>query len=395
MKVKKIQKAKEKNAMLMRMLSIFLGLAALAALFWMGYSWRLTVHPGISTAVANTDLQRMNLPERIDNFAQNGKADSLNSYLAENQVIRKIYRIEEGAPVPSPNESCFGEVTPEEVDVVMDVIEAARESGLLEGQDLVFSPDADFVRNSKIYYYYDESILVINWRQNYGSDRLTLSEIKIGDGSQFRRKIADDTYGSAKQYFCSDFDKQIEAVVCMNADFYSFRAQGITCYEGEIHRFERSLDTLFIDENGDFLFYHRGTDTTKEEMQQFVDDNRVKFSLSFGPVLVENGELQTVSNYPIGQPLEDYSRAGIGQMDERHYLYASLAYLNADNPGATMQTFGNVMYELGAWQAYNLDGGQTAELYFHGKILNYLDFSNERTVSDVIYFSTAIPEEEQ
>ena len=40
--------------------------------------------------------------------------------------------------------------------------------------------------------------------------------------------------------------------------------------------------------------------------------------------------------------------------------------------------------------AYCLDGGQTGEMVFQGRPYNHIDFGVERTVSDNIYFASAI-----
>ena len=52
------------------------------------------------------------------------------------------------------------------------------------------------------------------------------------------------------------------------------------------------------------------------------------------------------------------------------------------------------MLPKGVQKAYTLDGGQTAEIVMFGAPINHVDFGFERTVSDIIYFATAIPEEE-
>ena len=36
------------------------------------------------------------------------------------------------------------------------------------------------------------------------------------------------------------------------------------------------------------------------------------------------------------------------------------------------------------------DGGQTGELVFNGQIYNRIDFDAERTVSDILYFASAV-----
>ena len=53
------------------------------------------------------------------------------------------------------------------------------------------------------------------------------------------------------------------------------------------------------------------------------------------------------------------------------------------------------MYIKGCQKAYELDGGQTSILIMNGEAINHVDWGNERTMSDIIYFATAIPEDEQ
>ena len=49
------------------------------------------------------------------------------------------------------------------------------------------------------------------------------------------------------------------------------------------------------------------------------------------------------------------------------------------------------MVEKGVVNAYNLDGGQTGEIVINNEIINHIDFGEERTVSDMMFFATAMP----
>ena len=50
------------------------------------------------------------------------------------------------------------------------------------------------------------------------------------------------------------------------------------------------------------------------------------------------------------------------------------------------------MAELGCQQAYNLDGGNSAEMVFGDQIFKGMPGGDERSLSDIIYFATAVPE---
>ena len=333
----------------------------------------------------------VNLSSGLETYYENAKIDILSDYLSENEVMHKIYKIEEGMSVPLPSQECYGTFTYDEAAGISDIYAKALKCGLIDEGEMIFDPDSENLASyAKVNYYYDDSILVIIWKEYVDNHEITYAEVKIGDPSQIRRKLAGDKYGSSAQYYCSELTGQANAVIGMNADFYAFRSLGTTCYDGTIYRTNNTLDTLFIDENGDFVFLKRGFDLGKEELQQYADSINADFAISFGPALIENGELLDIKSYPIGEINETYSRAGIGQLSERHYLYMTVGY--GKGTVMTLPEFAGYMYEKGVVMGYNLDGGQTGELVMNGKIYNSVDFGNERSVSDIIYFATAIGE---
>lgn len=372
---------------------------SLCIIYWMIFN----IHPAYTPEVYEKSGLRANMSEQLNTFSSNNKINVVNQYLSEDSVIRKIYKIPEGTLVPAkPNPECYGELAPSDASMMQDVIDQAKKYGLLEGQNLVFDPNQELYQRGKIKYYLDETILVICWKELIDNRLISFVEVKVSDGSQFRRKIAGDSYSSSMQYYCTELTSQSNAVVGLNADFYAFRNLGITCFDGTIYRFGESpyekyqlyncLDTLWVDKNGDFSFFERGTATTKEDLQQYVTDNDIKFCISFGPILVKDGVAQTTNTYPIGQTNENYSRAGIGQVDARHYLYMMVG--NEGPMTCTTNEFAVYMQQKGVIQGYNMDGGQTGEIVMNGAAYNYIDFGNERAVSDIIYFATALEESE-
>ncbi|MCQ2542176.1 MAG: phosphodiester glycosidase family protein [Lachnospiraceae bacterium] len=372
---------------------------SLCIFYWMIFN----IHPAYTPEVYEKSGLRANMSEQLNTFTSNNKINVVNQYLSEDSVIRKIYKIPEGTLVPAkPNPECYGELAPSDASMMQDVIDQAKKYGLLEGQNLVFDPNQELYQRGKIKYYLDETILVICWKELIDNRLISFVEVKVSDGSQFRRKIAGDSYSSSMQYYCTELTSQSNAVVGLNADFYAFRNLGITCFDGTIYRFGESpyekyqlyncLDTLWVDKNGDFSFFERGTATTKEDLQQYVTDNDIKFCISFGPILVKDGVAQTTNTYPIGQTNENYSRAGIGQVDARHYLYMMVG--NEGPMTCTTNEFAVYMQQKGVIQGYNMDGGQTGEIVMNGTAYNYIDFGNERAVSDIIYFATALEESE-
>ena len=54
-----------------------------------------------------------------------------------------------------------------------------------------------------------------------------------------------------------------------------------------------------------------------------------------------------------------------------------------------MAEFAGLVAEQGVETAYNLDGGDSALLYFHGRIVNEKPNQGTRKLQDVIYFVSA------
>ncbi len=306
------------------------------------------------------------------------------------------------APAPDPNG--FHTVSLADVSEVMDVIEQARADGLLgKDETTVFNPDIDFYWDSNVEYYYDETILTICWKEVISGNTCSLVETRIADASQLRRKLAGDSFGSQNQFYATELAREVNSVVAMNADYYLFRDFGIVVYDGQVYRFNTAtytgmykkyncVETCFVDSEGDFLFNSLGEEGTMEGAQQFVDNNGVRFSISFGPVLVQDGQVRHCDWYPVGEIDKGYSRAGIGQVGKLHYLYMSVNHEGVEARW-TVNTFAQHFGEKGVINAYCLDGGQTGEIVFQGRPFNHVDFGAERLVSDIIYFATAIPEE--
>ena len=63
--------------------------------------------------------------------------------------------------------------------------------------------------------------------------------------------------------------------------------------------------------------------------------------------------------------------------------------------GVNMAELSQIMLRKNCTVAYNMDGGQSSVLYFHNKPYNHVADGGERTLSDILYFATAIPESER
>ena len=343
---------------------------------------------GMSAGSSSDSSRDLAIMDRYDMRMTNSMSNALEGVVA----IERVYWLsDEDLIAPKPDPACAGQT--DDPSSLGWLLEAAEKK--LGVTDTLFSLDVKLLAGSSVHYYLDETILVICWQQEIHGAAYTFSEVKIDHPSQFRRFLADGTYGSAKQYLTTEMAATVNAVTASSGDFYKFRSNGVMVYNGEVYRNDGSVDTCYITEDGNMIFSRQGEITTKADAEKFAKENNVRFSLAFGPILVENGKVNENfdRSYPIGEVTSRYSRAGLGQLGELHYLMVTANLLNGKNT-PTIPMFAEQMQSFGCQTAYSLDGGQTAAIVTNGKLINRPDWGYQRQISDIIYFATALPEED-
>ena len=309
---------------------------------------------------------------------------------AEVPPVRKLYWIEEDVLVaPEPDQERFGQTNDNEV--LGQVLHDAR--WILDGQQTYFSTDLPRYADSVVNYYLDDSIFAITWQEVHDGSVYTFSEIKVNHPSQFRRYLADGEYGSDKQYETTEMAATVNAVVASAGDFYRFRDFGAVVYRGEAKRVEGTYaETCYIDANGDMHFTYGGDVTTVQQVQEFVDEKDIQFSLAFGPILVDNGQLIEHTWYGVGEITEGYARSALCQMGTLHYIVVTANTTGPYQEIPTVAQFAKNVAATGCVNAYCLDGGQTATIVMNDKLMNRPVYGQQRKISDIIYFATAVPE---
>ncbi len=325
--------------------------------------------------------------ERPENTGPAGTEEAPEEELAP---VRKVYWIEDDVQVaPEPDQTRFGKT--DDPEVMQWVLDEAK--WLLEGQTTYFRPDMPRYEDSSVHYYLDDSILALTWQEVHDGSVYTFSEIKVSHPSQFRRHLAGGEYGSDMQYLTTEMAASVNAVVASAGDFYRFRDFGAVVYQGEAKRVEGTYaETCYIDSKGDMHFTYGGDVLTVNEVQAFVDEHDIRFSLAFGPILVQDYEIVDHTWYGVGEINEGYARAALCQMDELHYIVVAANTTGAYQDIPTVKTFARHVAATGCKHAYCLDGGQTATIVMNDELMNRPVYGQQRKISDIIYFATAVPE---
>lgn len=343
---------------------------------------------GSSDQSAQTESLELSLMDRYDMRMTNGISDALDGVLS----IEKVYWLSDDDLVaPKPDPAKYGKSKdPAELGWLIE-----ESKDLLDGQKLLFGTDTPVYPGTEINYYKDETILAVTWKQGMGS-MYTICEVKIQHPSQLRRFLAGGEYGAKVQLQTTNMAATVNAVLASSGDFYGFRREGVVVYDGIVRRTNPSrVETCYIDANGDLHLSYTGELADMEEAQAFVDENDIRFSLSFGPILVDDGYLPEIDpGYYLGQPTDNYPRAALCQLGPLHYLVVVVNKEAQYGHTHDLYTFQANVASLGVKTAYTIDGGQTATVVMNGKVLNKLATGSQRYITDIFYFATAIPDGE-
>lgn len=349
------------------------------------FCYNFILSSGTKETVSQEKAAPVTIMDKFDMYVTNAIADALDGVLA----IEKVYWLSDHDLVaPEPNPAGYGEVR--SYEELVPILKKAEK--LLEGQTLAFTPDRPVWDGDTIHYYYDETILVIAWKEIVNECVYTVAEVKVAHPSQFRRFLAGGEFGSDKQYRTTEMAASVNAVVASSGDFYAYRKYGAVVYESTLRRFEgENVDTCYITEDGDLLFTYRNQLKTEAEAEKFIKDNKVRFSLAFGPVLVDGGEIKVPADYILGEVNGTYSRAAICQWDKLHYLIVNTSQEQSYWHRHKVRAFAEFIRDLGCNTAYALDGGQTTAIVMNDELVTLPDYQTQRRISDIIYFATALP----
>ncbi len=238
--------------------------------------------------------------------------------------------------------------------------------------------------------YQDESISVTMESREVGDSMFHVAHVKIAHPSQLRTALA-GPYGTKKTNKTSAMAKANNAVVAMNGDYYNNREGGYIARQGETFRKKpsKNLDMLVIDSKGDF---HVLVQSDPEKLTALVKDqeNPIIQAFTFGPALIVDGTVQPLpESYPFNIRRPE-PRAAIGQTGPLEYVMVVVDGRRDDSPGVAMEDLAAFMQELGCTQAFNLDGGNSATMIFNNAYYSRKTDNSERSVSDIIYFASAL-----
>ena len=226
-------------------------------------------------------------------------------------------------------------------------------------------------------------ITVIRYRA-YDSN-IYVADVEVTDGTSILSAFANNTYGRNITDTTSDMAEENNAVLAINGDYYGARQSGYVIRNGVVYRSQGSNgEDMVISKDGSLSFISESDTTTDSLIQK-----QTWQVLSFGPVLVENGQVAVSENDEVGMAMASNPRTAIGTVAKNHYLFVVSDGRTSESAGLSLYELANFMKSLGATNVYNLDGGGSSTMVFQGEVVNNPTTNgnkiSERAVSDILY----------
>lgn len=238
----------------------------------------------------------------------------------------------------------------------------------------------------------DISISVTRYATGSGTDAVTyyVADVTLADASTLRSAFANNQFGQNIIAKTSEIAAANDAVFAINGDYYGFRDTGIVIRNGVVYRDEPARTGLAFYTDGTVELY----DETDTNAQALLDAG-VWNTLSFGPALVADGavisgidDVEIDTNFGNHSVQGSHPRTAVGVIDENHLVFVVVDGRDKGySRGATMTELAQIMVDLGATTAYNLDGGGSSTMYFGGEVINQPSNGGERGTSDILYIA--------
>lgn len=230
----------------------------------------------------------------------------------------------------------------------------------------------------------NKSKITVTQYRAYDSN-IYVADVEVTDGTSILSAFANNTYGRNITDTTSDMAEENNAVLAINGDYYGARQSGYVIRNGVVYRNQGSNgEDMVISKDGSLSFISESDTTTDSLIQK-----QAWQVLSFGPVLVENGEVAVTENDEVGMAMASNPRTAIGTVAKNHYLFVVSDGRTSESAGLSLYELANFIKSLGATNVYNLDGGGSSTMVFQGEVVNNPTTNgnkiSERAVSDILY----------
>lgn len=255
------------------------------------------------------------------------------------------------APTPEPTEAPTASPTPDPNDAYF-----------LDGDGEAY--ELDFENG---HWWYKNAVLAIDVKEVHttfedaGPLVYYVADIRMRDYSSYRS-------GVHTAYLTPwRFAREDRAVLAITGDCLSNEKEykGCLIRRGVYYANHCHADALIIEDDGMSMRVERALEISPRVLM----DHGVRDTYSFGPILVENGEVYGMIDQTRVSHVNP--RAGIGMVEPGHWIaIATDGRQNGYSMSISLEFFAKLFLEYDCTVAFNMDGGSSVAIAFMGELLN-------------------------
>ncbi len=234
--------------------------------------------------------------------------------------------------------------------------------------------------------YHDDQIDIVLTTMRVENTTVYVADVQIADISLLKTALAGNTYARNLTETTSVQAANAGAILAINGDYYGAQERGYVLRNGVLYRAsaQSGTDALVIGADGNFRIITEGETSANTLVREGAWQ-----VLTFGPALINGGQVTVSSSDEVGRAMTSNPRTAIGQISEGHYLLVVSDGRTKESTGLSLRQLAELMQSLGAQIAYNLDGGGSSTMVFQGRVVNNPTTNGrsirERSVSDIVY----------
>ena len=215
------------------------------------------------------------------------------------------------------------------------------------------------------------------------------AELYIPDVHSLRAWYADDPSSPRQgQSDISSACMALGAAFAVNGDFYPL--QGVTAIRNGtiLNSCVSGYDLCVLYEDGRMDTFRAGELYSQDLVNEALAGAWQAWS--FGPALLDEngGVISDFSDRIIEYLTRDHPRTAIGYYGPGHYLLLNVSGYRAGAEGVSLEELSAFFAAKGCSRAYNLDGGSSTHLWFHGKERGFP--SHAGNLADLIYLEDLV-----
>lgn len=214
-----------------------------------------------------------------------------------------------------------------------------------------------------------------------------VAQIKTSLVTSLRTAFAKNAYGRNVTATTSETAESVGAILAVNGDYYGAREKGYVIRNGVLYREDgrEGQEDLVLYQDGSMVVIREGEVSAEELVSQGAWQ-----VWSFGPALIENGEIAVSTTDEVAKAMQDNPRTAIGILESGDYVMVVSDGRTDASEGLSLYELADFLKGLGAVTAYNLDGGGSSTMVYQGDLVNQPTTTGrikERAVSDIIYIA--------